>query len=117
LRTSIMDSSTGTTTTWIYVQAWAGFLLGSVAGAVSMQINKAIMTGDCNMQGLTPVMAALLILLPLSGGLISFRISRSIKDMFGTYLAARVGAEFCVFIIALILMHQVYIGFFWNCQV
>jgi hypothetical protein len=111
-----MDRASETVSTWAYVQAWAGFLLGGVAAAVSMQMNIAALTGDCGYRGLTPPMSAALLLLPLLGGLVSYRIARTADERSWLYVISRIAADFCIFIIALIVMHMVFITFFWVCN-
>jgi hypothetical protein len=58
----------------------ADFLLGGLAAAVSMQLNTAAMTGDCQYRGLSPLMPIALMLLPVIGGSLSYRIARTSRD-------------------------------------
>lgn len=110
-----MDRVNDTKPAWTYIQAWAGFLLGGVAAAVSMQMNMAALTGDCEYRGLSPLMSVALIMLPAIGGIMSYRIAQVSYEKIWLYLISRIGADFCIFIIALILMHMTFITFFWRC--
>ena len=111
-----MDRSAHNRSVFVYVQALAGFLLGGVAAAVSMQMNIAALTGDCQYRALSPLTSVALMLLPVIGGILSYRVARVSRDTVGLYIISRIGAEFCIFIIVLILMHMTFITFFWSCN-
>jgi cytochrome b subunit of formate dehydrogenase len=102
-----------------YLRAWAGFLAGAVAVAISMQANYAIAVMDCGKATLpVAVIAVVVLLVTAAGSWISFGIARApdAEASPAVRLAARVSAGFAAMMGLVLLLHLLAALLYGGCE-